>query len=282
MGGSSAAPVSLSNNNQGYNNGYNFAPYSAPQSNVYQPSYSNSFNPFGNTQLGGLISSIFGLSNNNNGQYSSPQQYGSFMPYTGQQSNVYQPSYGSYAQPYTPQQSYGSPYGFQPYGNPYIRQPSYGAGNFNGQQNMGAGQQQQYQPFHMAYNNNFNTQNPSQITTPYAPQGTFGGPSSYGMGPGTAGFGFGNGATRVPDTDSQTAGQFNPDVMQTNSQPTNGQQNWMHSQDGFSGWGHDDWDQWHQNQSSSSPTLATPTAGLGAISASNNNPPNQISTTGTI
>lgn len=250
MGGSSAAPVSARDSFQGYNAGYNFSPYSTG---------SQTNNPFANTQLGSLVNNFLGMAGNN-----APQQY------------------GSYAQPSAPQQSYGSPYAFQPYGAPSAGQPSIGAGNFDGQQNMGAGQQQQYQPFHMAYSNNSNTQNPSQITTPYAPQGTFGGPSSYGMGPGTAGFGFGNGATRVPDTDSQTAGQFNPDVMQTNSQPTNGQQNWMHSQDGFSGWGHDDWDQWHQNQSNSSPGLATPTAGLGAINASNTNPPNQISTTGTI
>ena len=228
----------------------------------------------------------------------------SFAPYAAPQSNPYQPSYGQYAQPYAQQQSYGSPYGmqqsygFQPYGNAYARQPSSSTqtyGNFNGygqegmqngygQQFQGYSQQQPYQPFNMAWGNNSNTQSPNQVTTPYAPQGTFGGPASYGMGPSNAGFGFGNGATRVPDTDMQTAGQFNPQAMQGNTQPTSGQQNWNPQ----GGWGHhNDW--WQQPQMAQSGT--TPGTGLGAIvtpetasdpnaASSTTGPTTQTSTTG--
>ena len=84
-------------------------------------------------------------------------------------------------------------------------------------------QGQPQQPFNIATSNDYNVQNAARSHTPYAPPGTNGGPAAFGMSPGNAGFGFGNGATRVPDTAHLTAGQFNPNVnpmQQRQPQPT--------------------------------------------------------------
>jgi len=136
---------------------------------------------------------------------------------TGAQSSAPAPSYGS--QP---------SYGFQPYGNNFAPNPQgYSQPQVYGQQQSNP-TPPPYQPFNLAFSNNYNVQSPDQVTTPYAPIGSFGGPASYGMGPGNAGFGFGNGATRVPDTDIQTAGQFNPSAMQ----PQMGNQTQMNTPQG--------------------------------------------------
>jgi len=86
-----------------------------------------------------------------------------------------------------------------------------------------SGNPQPQQPFHNALSNDYNVPGSSRANTPYAPPGTNGGPAAFGMQPGNAGFGFGNGATRVPDTDHLTAGQFNPAIhpsQQSVPQPT--------------------------------------------------------------
>jgi hypothetical protein len=92
-------------------------------------------------------------------------------------------------------------------------------------QGASGGQQsnQPQQPFHNATSNDYNVAGTARGNTPYAPPGTNGGPAAFGMSPGNAGFGFGNGATRVPDTAHLTAGQFNPNTnpsQQRQPQPT--------------------------------------------------------------
>ena len=79
------------------------------------------------------------------------------------------------------------------------------------------------QPFHNATTNNYNAPPAARANAPYGPPGTNGNPAAFGMQPGQTGFGFGNGAARVPDTDHLTAGQFNPAIhpqMQQQPQPT--------------------------------------------------------------
>ena len=71
----------------------------------------------------------------------------------------------------------------------------------------GKGAGQPMQPFHNAIGNDYNVQGGARASSPYSPPGTSGSPAAFGMGPGHAGFGFGNGATRVPDTQHMTAGQ---------------------------------------------------------------------------
>lgn len=118
----------------------------------------------------------------------------------------------------------------QPTGQPMQTPGGKGAGQPMMQQPMPGGkggaqipQGQPQQPFHNATSNDYNVQNAARSHTPYAPPGTNGGPAAFGMSPGNAGFGFGNGATRVPDTAHLTAGQFNPNVnpmQQRQPQPT--------------------------------------------------------------
>ena len=74
----------------------------------------------------------------------------------------------------------------------------------------GKGAGQPMQPFHNALSNDYNVQGGQRASSPYAPPGTSGGTAAFGMGPANAGFGFGNGAARVPDTQHLTAGQVNP------------------------------------------------------------------------
>ena len=79
------------------------------------------------------------------------------------------------------------------------------------------------QPFHNAMSNDYNVQGGARMNTPYSAPGTNGSPAAFGMHPANAGFGYGNGATRVPDTDHLTAGQFNPAIhpsQQSAPQPT--------------------------------------------------------------
>ena len=111
-------------------------------------------------------------------------------------------------------------------GQPQGQMPPWMQQSQQGQQNQ-QGQDQQHgqiqQPFHNASTNDYNVQGGARMNTPYAAPGTNGGPAAFGMAPGQAGFGFGNGATRVPDTDHLTAGQFNPAIhpqMQQQPQPT--------------------------------------------------------------
>ena len=118
----------------------------------------------------------------------------------------------------------------QPTGQPMQTPGGKGAGQPMMQQHMPGGkggaqmpQGQPQQPFHNATSNDYNVQNAARSNTPYAPPGTNGSPSAFGMSPGNAGFGFGNGAARVPDTAHLTAGQFNPNVnpmQQRQPQPT--------------------------------------------------------------
>jgi hypothetical protein len=112
-------------------------------------------------------------------------------------------------------------------GQPQGQMPPWAQQGQQGQQFQGTDNNQQHgqvqQPFHNAMSNDYNVQGGARMNTPYSAPGTNGSPAAFGMHPANAGFGYGNGATRVPDTDHLTAGQFNPAIhpsQQSAPQPT--------------------------------------------------------------
>lgn len=70
-----------------------------------------------------------------------------------------------------------------------------------------ANQMGQQQPAHQAFGDQFNVQQGQRGSSPFAPPGTNGSPQAYGHNPNVGGFGFGNGATQVPQMQSPMVGR---------------------------------------------------------------------------
>jgi hypothetical protein len=70
-----------------------------------------------------------------------------------------------------------------------------------------ANQMAQQQPAHQAFSDQFNVQQGQRGSSPFAPPGTNGSPQAYGQNPNVGGFGFGNGATQVPQMQSPMVGR---------------------------------------------------------------------------
>lgn len=70
-----------------------------------------------------------------------------------------------------------------------------------------ANQMAQQQPAHQAFGDQFNVQQGQRGSSPFAPPGTNGSPTAYGHNPNVGGFGFGNGATQIPQMQSPMVGR---------------------------------------------------------------------------
>jgi hypothetical protein len=77
-----------------------------------------------------------------------------------------------------------------------------------------ANQMGQQQPAHQAFSDQFNVQQGQRGSVPFSPPGTNGSPQAYGHNPNVGGFGFGNGATQVPQMQSPMVGRT-PQPTQT-------------------------------------------------------------------